>query len=67
MSRGVYGAERCLSQMASIPAVGGPSAPIVSFLSSLRYLKRGKELIAEGYRRVRIRAVRWVCAWSMSD
>ena len=63
----VLSSGRRSSQMASIPAVGGPSAPIISFLSSIRYLKCGKELIAEGYRRVRIRAVRWVCAWSMSD
>ena len=38
--------------MRAIPAVGGPTAPIVSLVSSLNFLKNGKDLIAEGYRRV---------------
>ncbi|PIL33520.1 cytochrome P450 [Ganoderma sinense ZZ0214-1] len=35
----------------SIPTVGGPSAPILSYLSAINFLFHGRELLTEGYQK----------------
>lgn len=41
-------------QLSSIPTVGGPSAPILSYLTALKFLRNGKELIVQGNNKVYI-------------
>ena len=43
-----------LSQFRSIPTVGGPSAPLLSYISAYRFLYNAKEILAEGYQKVRL-------------
>ena len=40
-------------QLRAIPTVGGPSAPLLSYLTAFRMLFRSAEILAEGYQKVR--------------
>ena len=42
-------------QLRTIPAVGGTSAPILSYLTARDFNRNGKQHLIEGYRRVRTR------------
>ena len=41
-----------LCQLHSIPTLGGPAAPILSYLTALNFSKNGRALLSEGYERV---------------
>ncbi len=40
-------------QLSHIPTVGGPSAPILSYWSTVNFFRKPKALLREGYQRVR--------------
>jgi hypothetical protein len=42
-------------QLAHIPTVGGPSWPLLSYISAVRYFKHASEMYAQGSQRVRLR------------
>ncbi|KAI0714845.1 cytochrome P450 [Earliella scabrosa] len=37
----------------AIPTVGGPSAPLLSFIGAINFLRNGKQLLIDGYQRYR--------------
>ena len=39
-------------QLNSIPTMGGPSAPILSYISAYNFLHNAKDILAEGYQKV---------------
>ncbi|KAI0368876.1 cytochrome P450 [Pilatotrama ljubarskyi] len=44
-----YVAKWWLDPLRSIPTVGGSSLPVLSYLSGMKWIRHGKELIQEGY------------------
>ena len=46
-------ADRSLLKLRAIPTVGGPSAPLFSFLGAVRFWKRAQDVVQQGYDRVR--------------
>ena len=41
-------------QLNAIPTVGGPSAPLLSFIAAINFLRNGKQLLIDGYQRVSV-------------
>ena len=42
-----------LLQLNAIPTVGGPSAPLLSYIAAFNFMKDGKDLLVQGYQKVR--------------